>query len=89
MSDDAPHTAASEVLAQALSARGMKQKTLAGSLNVTPTYVSSLLAGRKALSAETADRIATVMDLTPAETVALHRAAASDQGFKLDLPEGF
>lgn len=89
MSDDAPHTPASEVLAQALSARGMKQKTLADSLNVTPTYVSSLLARRKALSAETADRIATVMELTPAERVALHRAAASDHGFKLDLPEGF
>jgi plasmid maintenance system antidote protein VapI len=82
-------TAASEVLAQALSVREVNQKSLAKGLDVTPTYVSALLAGRKGMSADTADRIVGVLGLTPAEALALHRAAALDQGFRLDLPDGF
>jgi plasmid maintenance system antidote protein VapI len=89
MADKVRSTAASEVLAQALSSRQLSQKSLAEGLDVTPTYVSALLAGRKSLSADTADRIVGVLGLSPAETLALHRAAALDQGFRLELPDGF
>jgi transcriptional regulator with XRE-family HTH domain len=84
-----PNTESGKVLLRALEEKGLSQKTLADELNVSQAYVSALTSGRKTMSPGTADKIATALALSPTETTSLHRAAARDQGFRLDLPDGF
>lgn len=47
--------------------------------------VSHLVTGERRASARWADLVADALELQAAERTALHRAAARDQGFKIDL----
>jgi len=78
-------TAFGEALARQLAKRGTNQRTLAFSVGTTPSYVNHVIAGRKMASPQFADKVADTLGLPKAERVGLHRAAARDAGFKLDL----
>ena len=85
----APKTRVGTVLDENLRARGLSQRALADLLDVSPAYVSGLVLGKKTLSASTADKVAQALNLSSVESGTLHRAAAQDMGFRLDLPDDF
>ncbi len=78
-----------EVLTEALRQRNMKQASLADSIGVSAAYVSSITSGRRMVSPARIDDIAQKCSFTDNEVSKLHRAAALDAGFKLDLPDDF
>jgi transcriptional regulator with XRE-family HTH domain len=78
-------TAFGRALGQQLAARGMTFADGAKNLGVTAAYVSKLTAGTTHPSPGWLDLIATSLSLTEEERVGLHRAAAQDKGYKLDL----
>lgn len=80
---------AAKQLEELMRKKGIKQKDLAEELEVSPAYVSGVLAGSKPITASTATRFSRAMDLKPDEVVSVHRAAAADMGFTLDLPDDF
>lgn len=80
---------AAKKIEELMRERGVKQKDIADHLNVSPAYVSSILRGSKPVTASTASKFTQALGLQPADAVALHRAAAKDMGFSLDLPDDF
>lgn len=66
-----------------------RQSDVARSLGTSDAYVSALKTGRKVATAQTADRIADALEASAEDRVRLHRAAAQDAGFRLELPEDF
>lgn len=66
-----------------------RQTDLSRELGTSPSYVNALTKGKKAAAAATVDRIADALGARPEDRVRLHRAAARDAGFKLDLPDDF
>jgi|GEM_PF-1456281 len=78
-----------EVLDRILMRRGLRASQLAAGLGVTPSYLSALVTGQKPVSAERVDQIADLLGAGPEERTRLHRAAAKDLGFRLDLPDDF
>ena len=76
-------------LTKALSRRGLRQTDLASRLDVSDAYLSAVSTGRKQISPERIDRIVMSMEFEDDEATDLHRAAAMDAGFKLDLPDDF
>lgn len=66
-----------------------RQTDLSAALGTSTSYVNALKTGKKAAAAPTVDRIADALGACHADRVRLHRAAARDAGFKLDLPDGF
>ena len=77
------------VLDRLIDDRAVTATALAEGLGVSPAYVSALMTGSKKASAERVDEIADLLNAEPQERVSLHRAAARDQGFRLDLPDDF
>jgi transcriptional regulator with XRE-family HTH domain len=75
--------------AAALERHGRSQTSVAESLGTSRAYVSALRTGSKNATASTVDRVADALNLAETERVELHRAAAKDAGFKLDLPDDF
>ncbi len=51
--------------------------------------MSQFIKGRKLASGAQVDRLAEALGLPPSERTRLHRAAARDAGFRLDLPDDF
>lgn len=80
---------AGRAITRSLVEHGLSQKALAERLDVSPAYVSALVSGKKPLSPPTAERVSAALSLSAGASVALHRAAALDQGFRLDLPDDF
>ena len=78
-----------EVLEEALQARCLRQINLAESLGVSGAYLSGLTTGSKSVTADRVTQVSSVLDLTPDEDRKLHRAAALDAGFRLDLPDDY
>lgn len=76
-------------LFEQLQAREMTQSDLAKQIGTSAAYVSSLTTGSKSVSPERVESISTTLNLAPQERISLHRAAATDLGFKLDLPDDF
>lgn len=76
-------------LDQSLRSRGWNKLRLAAEIGSSPAYVSSISTGTKNVSASKVDEIAAKIGLNETETVKMHRAAALDQGFRLDLPDDF
>lgn len=76
-------------LSAALSARQMGQKGLAEQMGTSVQYVSAIASGKKRVSPSRIDDIAGILQLDDVRRSALHRAAAADLGFRLDLPEDF
>lgn len=87
--DKEPETEFGRAFSKALDRHQLTQVDVAARLNATQPYVSALSAGRKKATASTVDKVADAIGADPAERVKLHRAAAQDAGFKLDLPDDF
>lgn len=86
---DKKATAFSTALRGVLHETGVRQVDLSSSLEVSGAYISSLYNGSKIASASTVEKIADALPITEVQRVKLHRAAAVDNGFRLDLPDDF
>ena len=76
-------------LSAALDEAAMNQSELAEMSGTTRSYISQLANGHRTPSAEAVDKIADKLKVSPQTRTRLHRAAAADSGFKLDLPDDF
>lgn len=76
-------------MADVLEDHGLSQVALAATLGTSASYVSAVMKGKKTLSPQRIDEISDTIGLNAAERVRLHRTAAQDRGFRLDLPEDF
>ena len=74
---------------EALDRHRLTQSDVATRLQATQPYVSALSSGRTKATARTVDKVADALGADQAERVRLHRAAARDAGFQLDLPDDF
>lgn len=72
-------------VSRALAEANLTQVDLAASTNVSPSYVNQTVTGKKRVHPEWVDLVANVLKLQARERAKLHRAAAKDFGFKLDL----
>lgn len=82
-------TLAGDALRELMKDRSVSQTELAAQLDVSQAYVSSIVRGTKNMSPSTIDKAASVLKASEQARVRLHRAAALDQGFHLDLPDDF
>lgn len=73
------------VTKEVLGTRQMTQSDLARQLDVTVGYVNNTMTGRKAASPRWADLVADVLEMSAQQRLTLHKAAAQDAGYKLDL----
>jgi hypothetical protein len=72
-----------------LSEADLSQSGLARSTGTSIAYTNQLIRGRKRPSPEWIDLVAKTLKLSERKRVELHRAAARDLGFDLDLsPRG-
>lgn len=78
-----------EELDRLLSERGMNQKSLAQQIDTSPAYVSSITTGVRNVSPSRVSSIAQAIGAESQDMSKLHRAAAMDMGFQLDLPDDF
>src|SRR5262245_32497040 len=78
-------TAFGRALGQSLAARSMTFHEGATAVGVTRAYVSQLSKGERHPSPQWLDLVADTLQMTEEERVRLHRAAAADKGYKLDL----
>jgi cyanate lyase len=72
-------------LAAALTERQMSQYDLAEALGKSAAFTNQTMTGRKSASPQWVNLVADTLKLSPKERVALHRAAAKDQGYEIDL----
>jgi transcriptional regulator with XRE-family HTH domain len=78
-------TAFGEALARQFKQKKISQRDLASAAGVSPSYVNHIMAGRKSVSPQWADLVADTLKLGESARIELHRAAARDAGYKLDL----
>lgn len=83
------HSGFGEALNRIMERRGIRATQLARTLGVSPSYLSALVTGSKPVSPDRVEDIAENLGADPDERTRLHRAAARDMGFRLDLPEDF
>jgi transcriptional regulator with XRE-family HTH domain len=72
-------------VSRALTERRMSQAELAGTLGKSPAYTNQTLTGRKSASPEWVNLVAQALQFSPKQRTNLHRAAAKDQGYEIDL----
>jgi transcriptional regulator with XRE-family HTH domain len=72
-----------------LDSYGKKPSALAAEMGVTRSYISSVSTGKKSVGAGKVDEIADKIGVTDQERTVMHRAAAKDAGFRIDLPDDF
>lgn len=75
----------SAALKAALEASGLNQNDLADKIGASQPYVNQMLNGARPAAPEWLDLIAKAMNLSNKQRVTLHRAAARDKGFDIDL----
>lgn len=63
----------------------LTQNKFSERLGKNPKYVNHIMTGYRKPSPEYVELVADVLNLSPEERAKLHRAAALDHGFKLDL----
>jgi hypothetical protein len=63
----------------------MSQSDLAQAVGKSPAYTNQTMTGRKHASPEWVNLVAETLSLSQKERVVLHRAAAKDQGYEIDL----
>ena len=85
MRDDGPKTQLAASLGDILAGRGLSQASAAARANISQPYFNQIAKGRRLASAEWIETVANALGLDEAERAALHRAAARDHGFKIDL----
>lgn len=72
-----------------LDRHGRTQSALASQMGTTRGYISQLATGQKGVSATTVENISDALGVSAEERLELHRAAAKDAGFRIDLPDDF
>ena len=85
----APHSRFGAELDRVLDARAVTTSAAARTLGTSAAYLSSVRNGTKKISPTRIDQLASAFALDPDEAARLHRAAARDAGFRLDLPDDF
>lgn len=80
-----PATETAQALGEILAGRGLSQYRAAKMAETSQPYLNQVATGRRRASAEWIDLIANALELSPEESERLHRAAARDHGFKIDL----
>src|SRR5262245_42322917 len=70
-----------------LTERRMSQADLAEAVGKSHAYTNQTLTGRKSASPEWVNLVAETLRLSPKQRATLHRAAAKDQGYEIDLGE--
>ena len=85
MTDSGPKTRLGASLGDILAGRGLSQASAAARANISQPYFNQIAKGRRLASAEWIETVADALDLGPEERAKLHRAAARDHGFKIDL----
>ena len=74
-----------EAASAELEARQLAQNDRAELTNKSAAYVSQTFTGEKPVSPGWANLVADVLKLTPKQRAKLHRAAAKDRGYEIDL----
>lgn len=72
-------------LGDILSERGISQAAAAARAEMSQPYFNQVVKGRRLASADWIDTVANALGLGRKERAELHRAAARDHGFKIDL----
>jgi len=68
-----------------LVATGSSQAALASGIGCSRSYVNHTMAGRKVASPEWVNLVADTLKLSEDKRAELHRAAAKDAGYEIDL----
>ena len=80
-----PATETAQALGEILAGRGVTQYRAAKMAGTSQPFLNQVATGRRRASAEWIDLIAGALELSPEESERLHRAAARDHGFRIDL----
>lgn len=81
----APATETAAALGAILAERSVSQYRASKLAGISQPYMNQIATGRRRASAEWIDLVSNALNLTPEERQNLHRAAAKDHGFKIDL----
>lgn len=73
------------VVDSALEERAMSQLDLAEATGRSPAYTNQTLTGVKPVSPEWVNLVAETLQLSAEKKAQLHRAAAKDRGYEIDL----
>ncbi|WP_218014061.1 helix-turn-helix domain-containing protein [Rubellimicrobium roseum] len=82
-----PATETAQALGEILAGRDLSQARAAKLAGTSQPFLNQVATGRRKPSAEWVDLIAAALALSPEESERLHRAAAKDHGFRIDLTE--
>jgi plasmid maintenance system antidote protein VapI len=74
-------------LDEQLADRSIRQADLARATESSPAYINRMMTGSTRASPQWVDLVAKVLKANPQERRRLHRAAAKDAGFKIDLDD--
>jgi transcriptional regulator with XRE-family HTH domain len=85
MTESGPKTRLAASLGDILAGRGLSQASAAARANISQPYFNQVAKGRRLASAEWIETVANALDLDHEQRAELHRAAARDHGFKIDL----
>ena len=80
-----PPTETAAALGEILARRSVSQNRASKLSGVSQPYMNQIATGRRLASADWIDTVAAALELSPEEREKLHRAAARDHGFKIDL----
>ena len=80
-----PATQTAAALGAILSERSVSQYRASKLAGVSQPYMNQVATGRRRASADWIELVSDALDLTAEERERLHRAAAKDHGFKIDL----
>lgn len=75
----------SDALGDILARRGMSQRHAASATGLSQPYFNQVVNGHRQANARWVTLVAETLKLTKHEKTALHRAAAKDHGFEIDL----
>ena len=85
MRSDSKRSAFGRLVSDKLTASSMTQRDLSERTGLSQPYVNQVITGARRPDASWADLVADTLKLPRKDRAELHRAAAKDHGFKLDL----
>ena len=89
MAKDRERSKFGRALEDILDRHAMKRSEAVERLEVSRAYFSAVVTGRKGISPDRIDSLSQHLEFDDDEVRRLHRAAAQDAGFRLDLPDDF
>jgi transcriptional regulator with XRE-family HTH domain len=85
MTESGPKTRLAASLGDILAGRGLSQASAAARAHISQPYFNQVATGRRRASAGWIETVANALQLDDEERAELHRAAARDHGFRIDL----